>query len=305
MIRYTGHPFVDVGVAIVEHILKRNCESLEEDDLLTAGNRLQEIYSRKDIKGYLTVHFPNSGWCNATISKENKDKYIKKVLESYKQPSLNPHRSCSFCENHAQFLADRQHIPMLTGMTLIVTAPYGVTGLPVCGYCLFAIQFYPLATLKVQGKPLFWWSPSSELTWELASLGFEEFMEYYGAMEDKFPNRSWPRTRLLENVREVTDKAREQNLSPEDCYGYHVTNYGSGPDYRRYRVPKSLLDFWKDLRMEGGRVQEVHSWIESAQWERPKQKRQNGDISVDSDNKNKQNYYYEALSVAFDEMEWQ
>ena len=159
-VRYTGHPFVDAGVAVLECYLEKPCEEIQDVDLEKASEWVKSLYSRKDMKGYLTVHFPNSGWCNATIGKDKKEEYIKNVLSSYTQSPLIPQRTCAFCDRPANFLADRQHIPLLTGMTLLVTAPSGILGLPVCGYCLCSVQFYPMGTLKVAGRPLFWWTPT-------------------------------------------------------------------------------------------------------------------------------------------------
>ena len=310
MIRYTGHPFVDVGVSVIENYIEKPCEDLAGDDLEKAANWLRGIYSRKDMKGYLTVHFPNSGWCNATISDENKDIYISKVLRSYTAEPLKPDRTCAFCEHPAQFLADRQHIPMLTGTTLLVTAPYGVVGLPVCGYCLYSVQFYPLATLKVEGKPLFWWTPNPDMTFQLVREMHSKVMQLLAGSTDKFPNLDWPRTRLLETARKVVECYNEnENLA--DCIGYHVTNYGSGPDFREYIVPKALLDFWQELRFANKEVREAHAWIEESQWEKPKVRKANktlesndtGNLGNDSVG-SRRNFYYEGLSRAFESKDW-
>lgn len=314
MLQYTGHPFVDVGVAVIEHHCHKPCEELTEADLEKAAQWITDIYSRKDLKGYLTVHFPNSGWCNATISEKKKKIYINNVLSSYSYDSLIPNRKCSFCNQPAQFLADRQHIPMLTGTTLLVTAPYGVTGLPVCGCCLLAVQFYPLATIKAQGKPLFWWTPNPELTYWLVEDAHKQVMQALTGSDDKFPNLNWPRTRLLETAKKVVDIHTETDniVQLADCIGYHVTNYGSGPDYKEYFIPKALLEFWRDVRFESNEVRTAHNWIINSHWEKPKAKKSKKGIAEDPEVTEAvntaaglRNYYFEDLSKTFDSREWQ
>ncbi|EAX48297.1 hypothetical protein TcarDRAFT_2247 [Thermosinus carboxydivorans Nor1] len=313
MLRYTGHPFVDVGIAVMESLLRpKECHAFTRKDLKFAADWLIRIYERKDLRGYLTVHFPNSGWCNPTIKEAKKEEYIKKVLFSYDAPPLEPERSCAFCSNKAQLLADRQHIPLLTGATVLVTAPGGVAGLPVCGYCLMAVQFYPLGTKKVDGRPLFWWTVEPELTFALVSNTFGEFRQSLAVTEDKVINFKWPYTRLMEDARRVLE---EYDLMGEDkpladCIGYHVTNYGSEPDFEQYHIPKELLEFWRDLKFAPEAVRLVHSQIEKKSWEAEKEKgggkkqkakqgNQSGEHIV-----SRRNFYYEALGRAFKERDW-
>ncbi len=106
-VRYTGHPFVDVGVAVLENYLELPHEEFSEENLAMASKWLMEQYVRKDIKGYLTVHFPNSGWCNPTIKGDKKEIYIGKVLFSHCSPPLEPQRACPFCGRPAFYHIQR------------------------------------------------------------------------------------------------------------------------------------------------------------------------------------------------------
>ena len=320
MLKYTGHPFVDVGVAVLENYLKKPCEDFALDDLNAAAKWLRQLYERKDLKGYLTVHFPNSGWCNATIKDEKKELYIQTMLSSYGAQPLNPSRACPFCGRPAQFLADRQHIPLLTGTTILVAAPGGVPGLPVCGYCLFAIQFYPLGTIKVAGRPLFWWAPEAEMIFALVGDTFGKVRKLLlVSSDDKMANFSWPRTRLLESAKEVLDRYDPQKpLS--DCIGYHVTNYGSDPNFDQYFIPRELLEFWMEVRIAREEVRHAHRHIEQSAWEIPREKKgksknkrdyakggsPQGESGGDgfADRSSLRNYYYEALGEAFERPDW-
>ncbi|MGI6093662.1 MAG: hypothetical protein ACOYD5_11950 [Negativicutes bacterium] len=315
-LQYTGHPFVDVGIAVLESYLKKCCTEFTEQDLSKAAEWLKDVYKRKDFKGYLTIHFPNSGWCNANIKEDTKAEYIKKVLKSYGDPPLSSKRSCAFCNNPAQFLADRQHIPLLTGTTVLVTAPNGVAGLPVCGYCLMAIQFYPLGTIKVNGRPLFWWTTDTDMTFELINNTVQEVRKSLATSQEKVVNFKWPFTRLLSQAREILDvydakslQAKKETPLP-DCIGYHVTNYGSEPDYDQYLIPRELLQFWRHVRVAAKDVREAHHYVETSSWIIPKPKKKGaksqGTSGVDSEGIGfLRNSYYEALGKAFQERNWQ
>ncbi|GAB6181349.1 CRISPR-associated protein Cst1 [Desulfotomaculum defluvii] len=300
--QYTGHPFIDAGIAIMEHYLGKECASFSEDDIKKATQWLTRLYKRKDVKGYLTVHFPNSGWCNATISTEKKDEYINRILKSYKAKTIGE-RKCVYCHRPAQFLADRQHIPLLTGKTTIITSPGGVPGLPVCGYCLLAVQFYPLATLKCQGKPLFWWTPEAELLSELTGEYHRELVKMLAGGSDKIPNLSWPRTRLLNTAHKVLKTyGTDQPLA--DCIGFHVTNYGSGPDYHQYRIPKELLEFLSEIMLKEQEVRNAHSYIVENAWEKEKKVGKKKNTSGENAVESRRNLYYEALVKTFEDVDW-
>ncbi|MFZ5590298.1 MAG: hypothetical protein ACOY81_00595 [Bacillota bacterium] len=300
---YTGHPFVDAGVAVLEHYLEKPCEEFTDQDLERAGRWLAGLYSRRDLGGYLTLHFPNSGWCNFKIGEEKKQANVDSVLRSYNAPPL-PERHCVYCRRPAQFLADRQHIPLLTGATVIIASPGGVPGLPVCGYCLLAVQFYPLATLKCSVKPLFWWTPDPELTYHLTGEYHRQIMQQLSAGSDKLPNLSWPRTRLLETADRVLE-TYGRALPLADCIGYHVTNYGSGPDYHQYRIPRELLEFWLEVRAQTETVRRAHRRVIENGWENmEKGGRRGRKAAAEEAATGRRNSYYEALVEAFAHPDW-
>lgn len=302
-VQYTGHYFIDSGIAVMEHYLRKECTSFRQEDLDKAAEWLTGLYQRKDIKGYLTIHFPNSGWCNANpkISWEKKAEYEKKLLKSYLLEPIGD-KHCVYCHRPAQFLADRQHIPLLTGMTTIIMSPGGIPGLPVCGHCLMAVQFYPLATLKCQGKPLFWWTPEPELLRELTGEYFRELMKMLTGGSEKLVNISWPKTRLLETAQKVL-KTYGADKPLADCIGLHITNYGAGPDYHQYRIPKELLEFFSEINIKEEELRKAHNYIVEKQWEKAK-KTSNKLSSPEVNSLAIKNFYFEVLLEAFEDVDW-
>ncbi len=311
MIRYVGNPYVDAGVAVLEHRLKKSCASFTADDLDSQAQTLEREYGRPIWKSYLTIHFPNSAWVQPRISPEKKRAYINIVLGSYKADSLNPPRRCPFCGQPAQAMVDRSHFPLLTGETIMATGANGQPGLPICGYCIFAVQFYPLATLKVGGRPLFWWAPEAIWTRALTRRFYQDVESVLAVSSDKFLNLRWPSTQLL---RAAKDAVEETNLKTGrdaaanqppfcDLIGVHATNFGSGPDYDELRIPRRLLEFWSEARTFG----DLYQRIEQQAWdsgETKSKKRKNG-VDEESGGSSpvpelaRRNRLYEALGEAF------
>ena len=146
-IQYVGDPFVDAGVAVLEYRLDKACSDFSESDLVVQKEKLKDEYGRRCWRGYLTVHFPNSGWCNATMGEAAKAAFLEEVLGGHGLEPVRPRRACAYCGRPAQVLADRSYVPLLTSKTNMVAGPGGAPGLPVCGYWVYAIRspFHKLA----------------------------------------------------------------------------------------------------------------------------------------------------------------
>jgi CRISPR-associated protein Cst1 len=134
-IQFVGGPFVDAGAAVLEYRLDKLCADFSASDLASQANELAVIYSQTAWIGYLTVHFPNSCWCNATMGAAKKKQQQNALLRAFDLPVL-AERECAYCRRLAQQIADRSMIPLLTGATTMTSGPGGEPGLPVCSACL-------------------------------------------------------------------------------------------------------------------------------------------------------------------------
>jgi CRISPR-associated protein Cst1 len=269
-IRYVGDPFVDAGVAVLEHRIGKPHTEFTTADLSTQASWLESEYARKIWSGYLTLHFPNSGWCNPTMAVEKKAAFRNEALRGFSRPAIT--RACAYCGRPAQALANRSQIPLLTSETSMVAGPGGAPGQPVCACCRYAIQFYPLAALKVgkKGKPLFWWSADTRWLFYLTEEFLNTVAQVSAASGDSLANLSWPNTSLLNGAWRVLNRvlAAEPELRMADVVGCHTTNYGSDADYEEIRLPKDLLEFWADARNF-----RAYTAIVEANWKTEPQKR--------------------------------
>lgn len=291
LLRFVGDPYVDAGVAVLEVRLNKAAAEFSQSDLRRQADELRVIYARKAWSGYLTVHFPNSCWCNATMGAEIRRKKQDSLLDSFEAPAI-PGRWCVYCGRSAQHIADRSIIPLLTGAATMTSGPGGEPGLPVCSGCQFAIQFYPLAALKVNGRPLFWWTLQHEWMFALTRsfvLRVEQIVE---ASPEQVPSIGWPPTRLIETAEGVFQEFSGRDALVMDLVGCHATNYGSGPDYEEYRLNRSLLEFLKKARQYA-----AYRTIRDSSWEAVKTKKTGSgqEESRAAATEFRRNFFYEDL----------
>ncbi len=250
MIRYTRNPYVDAGVAVLELRLHKSCDQFTVDDLAAQAKEIKKEYTKRLWKSYLMVHLPNCAWTQKDLSSEKNRAYLNKVLESYKPEFPELERTCAFCGRPAKVLADRRYVPMLTGETVMTSGAGGVPGLPVCGWCVFAVHFYPFATLKVEGRPLFWFAPDHLWTLRLTRIFVEKLDHILAMSSEELPKLRWPKTQLLQGAREAMAKLEDEGLSPapplSDITGIHATNYGTDPNFEELHIPRGLLEFWRE-----------------------------------------------------------
>jgi len=246
-IQFVGDPFVDAGAAVLEFRIDKPCSSFTAADISRQADELAALYSKTAWVAYLTVHFPNSCWCNATMGAANKEQQQNALLRAFDWPAL-PERECAYCRRSAQQIADRSTIPLLTGAATMTAGPGGEPGLPVCSACLFAVQFYPLATLKVNGRPLFWWTPHHDWMFCLSSNFTKRVSQIIEASPEQVPSLNWPSTRLLEAAEEVLQTPAAAELPLVDLLGCHMTNYGSGPDFEEIRLKRDILEFLRTAK---------------------------------------------------------
>src|SRR6266568_2978243 len=63
MLTYTGHPFIDVGVAaITAYVQKRRPEEVTPEDLEKVVKYIEQNYVRPPLRGYLTMAFTSNAW---------------------------------------------------------------------------------------------------------------------------------------------------------------------------------------------------------------------------------------------------
>ncbi|MCX8062237.1 MAG: type I-B CRISPR-associated protein Cas8b1/Cst1 [Anaerolineales bacterium] len=292
MIRFCGHPFVDVGLATITAFCGKNApEELEISDLHTIADYLAEIYTDPCMTGYRSIVFTmNAGYTQPGYSKtpEKKAIYAQKVLKAFSSEvpkrdevdvylglpiadqSLNVDETGKLSPGRAY----RQHIPLLTGEDVINFFPYGDAGLPVSGEVLLAIQALPLGCVKIAGKLLAVHSDNPEIMIYFARKFLEQnrmAIQLARQKSEKF-TLDMPRlerTLLIEVLLEATQSQKEavEQESPFSITAYHFSNSGQGPALDIYHLPMQTVAFLRVMQSAGYRTE----WAKIVQraWQKP------------------------------------
>ena len=270
MFRYTGHPFVDVGIATITAFAdKRDPSELTDTDLEKVVDFITREYVRQPLKSFLTVAFPNSGFTQPAIWMFliRRLKYASNVLRSYDTDTPVIDERCVFTGEPVAAVAFdvkgelplgrtfRQHIPLLTGEDVINFHPYGDAGLPVSGKAMLAIQAFPLGCAKCGGRLLAVHSDNRQLILHFANRFLTENRKaiQLAQMEGstKMPETQYHyRTLLIDTLLQADFMQREAQEDDErfSLTAYHLSNSGQGVALDIYHLPLQMIAFLRDMQ---------------------------------------------------------
>lgn len=272
MLRYTGHPLVDVGAATILAFShnKRKLSDITDSDLDNIADYISREYVINPLKSFLTVAFPNSGFTQPAFEKtpEKRLDYAKRVTRSFREDANSSENRCVFTGESAASIAlsdkegyppgrvFRQHVPLLLGENQINFFPNGDSGLPISGKALLCIQAMPLGCAKCRGKLLAVHSDNPEIIERFA----KKFLEINRKSielahlnnESKLKESCSAKTTIIDTLLladEETKYAKQDN-QPGSLTAYHFSNSGQSnaldsrnPPLEIYHLPMELLDF--------------------------------------------------------------
>ena len=245
MLRYTGHPFVDVGAATVAAFAEKSqLEEISTQNLDEMADFIERNYTKDPLKSFLTAIFPNAGYVQPAMKPERFTAFLNRYLYGYRSEERLPGRRCVYCGREASVQVFRQHVPMLTGEGLLNFFPDAAPGLPVCGFCLLCIQAFPLGATKSSGRTLIIHSDDEQITLRAAGNFLENNLKYLDMLDiTKYPDQKFPRTIFVDQVLKISgDYLREQKQSPSITL-YHLTNYGTTADVDIMHLPSQVVEF--------------------------------------------------------------
>src|SRR5262249_5591073 len=151
MLRYTGHPLIDVGVATITAFAdKSDPAAVTADDLNAIAAYIEREYGKNPMKSFLTVVFPNSGFTQPAFDKqpEKRAAYAIAVLRGWHEDIPTTTEQCFFFDAPAVARAYRETIPLIGAESGFNFYAEGQSGLPISGLALLAIQAFPLGGVK-------------------------------------------------------------------------------------------------------------------------------------------------------------
>jgi len=283
LLRYTGHFFVDIGVATLTVMSNRaRPEDVTIDDLEMAGQQLKADYCElKPLRNYLSTIFLNSPFVQAAMTAQDRLDYADEVLFAFHpaRPTFDGVACVFFPELTAVLYAHRQHIPLLNGRGIANFSASGSTGIPVSGVALLAIHAMPLGCMKC-GLLLGFHqirsvnSHAPDMTATLAALAYIANRKAIAAMRQGVPDSEMPslgsfkKTRYVEALLGAQLRLKQQRgVDLYNITGYYFSNYGPSPSLEFVRLDNNVVDFINEARLDAG-----DAWrrLTYQRWQAPK-----------------------------------
>lgn len=293
MLKYTGHPLIDVGIATITALAEKfEPADLTDADLEQVAEYLTSEYTRQPMKSFLTVAFPNSGFTQPAFEStpERRLDYARRVLGAYRSDVPTLDDRCVFTDEPAVALAFdvkdclplgrtfRQHVPLLTGENVINFHPYGQAGLPISGKALLAVQAFPLGCAKCGGRLLAVHSDNTDLIYCFAAAFLERNQRAINLAQQEGSSKLAEaefshRTLLIKTLLDIRAHQRQAHKKeqPFSLTVYHLSNSGQGVKLDLYDLPLEIMGFLQD--MYSARYQALWLAIVARAWEvAPKKK---------------------------------
>lgn len=246
MLRYTGHPLLDVGVATITAFANKDDPAMvTEEDLELTAAYIEREYSKNPMKSLLTIVFPNSGFTQPAFDKqpEKRIAYARSVLLGWKTSLASADDRCVFFDMPAIARVHRQAIPLIGPEDSFNFFAEGESGLPVSGLALLAIQALPMGSWKCEGRLLFVHADDPDVTYRFAAKALDANRRYLNlnAQAEKYEGAKYPRTQVIDQLLRLEEQRVDHDLC--SITAYHMTNYGTKPAVDMYHVPLQMMRF--------------------------------------------------------------
>ncbi len=311
-IHYTGHPFVDVGVAtLVAHANVQHPEELEAHHLEAFEAYAKPIYLKRMLLGYISyVVFPNL--VNAgLIGEKNWEKFAEKrqdivhgLFSLWKWDGKTPYpapnevpcqagETCVFCGQEGVVKMSQRLVPMVGGEDSINFFPEGTPKMALCRACTIALLAMPFGTLNSDGKCFIVHSHHTATLQQLVKLYLGYNIRDFALPNlAKRPNHKYPKTQLIENLIQAglhTSKAAS-------ITAYLFVASSQNADIQIFHLPSSIIDF---VRSASRADEKAWQQIVNRAWELEKVSKSKESKDQEEDNNTivygKRNFFYEAL----------
>ena len=284
-VHWTGHPFVDAGLAAIAAIAEvEKLEDLAPKHLQDAVNELQRILlsdqalglgvQKSFARGALSQLFPNSELVNPSNwrgkTAEEKAQNVRQRFRTAIEGDLNRAILClqsvdngSICfacgeqrPAKAMVIVRKDKMPLLEGIVNFYPAfAYGVT---ICGLCALATRFLPMAVLRTGVFNRLWFlhTHSLPIAKKIAnqygwlhfnrSIAANEALEFFSRWETA-GDAGTVLYVLCELLERFADELREVYKHPLPTTAYVFSNDNRGGYINALPVPSELLIFFANL----------------------------------------------------------
>ncbi len=287
-VRWTGHPFVDAGLAAIAAAAKvGQLEALTPEHLESAISELQRILlsdqalglgmQKSFARGALSQLFPNSelvnpsNWKGKTESEKasNACQKFRAALQAELQKAILCLRTeerkaiCSACGERrpaeAMVIVRKDKMPLLEGIVNFYPAfAYGAT---ICGLCALAVRFLPMSALRTGVFNRLWFLHTHALPvaakiaehygWQHLNgyIASNESLDFFSGWQTA-GNAGTALYLLCELLERFTDELYEVYSHPLPTTAYVFSNDNRGGYISALPVPNELLVFLYRLQVD-------------------------------------------------------
>jgi len=285
VVSWTGHPFVDAGLAAIAAVAKvQDLAQLTPKRLEQAAKELKRVLlsdqslgvgvEKSFAKGALSQLFPNSELVNTSNWKgETPEQKAQSVRQKYEQAIDSDlqrakaclkdggSKLCGICGNQcpadAALVVRKDKVPLLVGNVNFY--PALSAGMPICGLCAFALRFLPMAVLRTSGYKRLWFLHTQLLpvATEMArKYGWQHFdqciaqhtgLDFYGDWET-FGDAGTVLYLLCKLLNNFSHQLRSIYQSPTPTTAYLFSNDNRSSYVQALPIPNELLRFFAMLQ---------------------------------------------------------
>jgi CRISPR-associated protein Cst1 len=242
ILRWTGHPLVDAGVAGLTAFAEASDPAeLTSDDLEEFARFAERAYFTPALSGFLTVLF-TSNFLNPSWSPEKKREFAGEIVRSFTAEGREG--DCTFCARPVVQRASRDLLPLVGGRDMVNFFPQGSRGVPVCGSCLTALQALTVGAPFCSGRALVLSTTNRRLLVRLVRGWVADLQRLVSLVEagGDVPKARGARTRTVDLLIRAQRTAEGED---EDAtlVAYHLSNSGQGPGIDVFVLPASIVGF--------------------------------------------------------------
>jgi CRISPR-associated protein Cst1 len=258
ILRWTGHPLVDVGVAALTAFAgKRDPAQVTAADLREYAAFAERHYLSGDLSKTVDVLFTRNSFLNPSFKLEQKRQRIREAILAFETEQL---RDPSPCTWWGRAPAPRRPPPTVNFY------PGGAPGIAVCAGCQAALHGLAIGAPRCSGKALVVHADDPDLLVDLIRNWVNQAVRYaqLGDAADA-PAIKNPRTRVIEALLRIH---RQTAVAGRDLglVAYHISNSGQGPGIEVFTLPSVVVRFV--LRASSQAYRDAWSAIERRAWQR-------------------------------------
>lgn len=263
-LKWTGHPLVDMGTAILTAFSERaTVEEVTLGDLERFAEYAEGALFTKTVRSHASVVFTqNTPYLQNSFCEERQRQAARSLVRSFRVVPPVDGSPCTYCGRPALKLetrtgrAYRELVPMLTGRGVVNFFPSGDHGLPVCGLCLTALQALAIGAPSCEGRALVLSADDPSQVVAVIRTWLPDIrrrVQLSQATGEKIDTWKAPRSRLVERLVELEER-NVLGAVPTSFTIYHLSNSGQGPTINIYSLPASVVAFVRRAQAQAYRA---------------------------------------------------